>query len=1100
LFDVASFGKGYGEENDFSMRAAARGWRQVAACDVFVRHKGSVSFEDKGEKVAAAQVKLAEFYPDYRGQVRHFLATDPMAAVRNRFQMAQWRDKPVALFISLATGGGVDTNINFLADRLTGEGYRVLIAKRAEGDHYAYAIVEWSADAEKPAALLYPKPGGLAALCAGIIALAPRFIHVHHLIDLEDGDIVRWRDKWHDLLKNAVALIAPSQAAADIYARTFTGLPIEVRPHQGPDVPTVRHETVPLPAKIKVALLGGIGAHKGYKEIIALLRWAEKREPDLSFALIGFSDDIEVIKSFPNLDDMGPYTQANLGEMVRTSGAQVALFLSPWPETYVYTLSEALTHGLTPVANDLGAPGERLRKLGVGELVAPGASHAELVKAIRAAATTRITRGTYSEGRYGSLIGNYYQLDRVADDRRNACVLLPGTEGLHDDAWATRDVTLRFAAANPVNRLKIDFYIPRNFGAQQAEIRINGESYGRVDMPDDDSARRIDIATTPLSGLITVELSFSFLHRLAPPDERMGAAKLGAVSFEYSEESVLKAPSPVAVRLRPSPDLRLEDAELADETGTLEDLYRDVTAYALYRETPGLLTQAKRLVKDALWSARVARRKGPKNALKSFSAMRALRRSSFDETFYRAQLKGSAHEGMDPVNHYVVFGAQEGYDPAPGFSSSFYLTAHDDLARAGVNPFHHYLRHGARENRRVEPSEKIGLFLKAHGGKTHHGALSHTLLIGHGGGSGPNSGKGDWPKRERPGDAAGFTAHDVRPDDDVLDVAYMGKTFLEAHDLLGGKPRWAEAVKEINRLTRPSVSDNPDISVVVPVYGQLAYTLNCLHSLLRQDSRRKFEVLVGDDASPDASEQWLKQVDGIRYIRHATNQGFIANCNATAGQARGRHLVFLNNDTRVADRWLDRLVDSFESFPKAGMVGSKLFYPDGSLQEAGGIVWRDGSAWNYGRNDDPNRPAYSYARAVDYVSGASFMIPRDLWQKLDGFDTRYSPAYYEDTDLAFRVREAGLSVIMQPLSKVVHYEGKTSGTDTESGANAYQAVNKDKFFERWRDNLASHRENGDQPSLERDRQVTKRVLVMDACNPTPSKDAGSKATVDLIRY
>ncbi|MEI9905147.1 MAG: hypothetical protein WDN06_15190 [Asticcacaulis sp.] len=133
-------------------------------------------------------------------------------------------------------------------------------------------------------------------------------------------------------------------------------------------------------------------------------------------------------------------------------------------------------------------------------------------------------------------------------------------------------------------------------------------------------------------------------------------------------------------------------------------------------------------------------------------------------------------------------------------------------------------------------------------------------------------------------------------------------------------------------------------------------------------------------------------------------------------------------------------------------------------------------------------------------SGAAFIIRKALWNELDGFDSHFRPAYYEDTDLAFRVRAAGHAVIFQPQSKIVHYEGKTSGTDEGSGAKAYQAVNKDKFFARWRDTLKDHRANGDKPSLERDRTVTRRVLIIDACNPTPGQDAGSKATLDLMRY
>ena len=1180
FFDADTFGRGYGEENDFSMRAATRGWHHLAACDCLVYHKGAVSFGPKSEMVAANLKLLARTYPDYAGLIRNYIDSDPLAAMRNRVQKALWSNGANVVFLSLAIGGGVETNMGFLAERLKSEGVRVLIAKRATENGYGYSLTEWGTSS----ALHYPRSDGIVGLCADILTLSPHFVHIHHLIDLEDGidrfliasgipyyvtlhdyfylcprvtllddggeyseapieaaacnaclkrggahtsmspsyarvwpDITAWRDKWHDLLKNAQLLIAPSQAAADIYNRVFVDLPLEVHSHQGPATPTVDFETVTAPETIRIALLGGLGAHKGYNQVIGLLRWAEKREPNLKFYLIGFSDHIDLIRSFPNLEDLGPYTADTLEAKIQASGAQVSLFLSPWPETYVYTLSEALTHGLTPVAFDIGAPSSRLRDLGVGELVTKDASHARIIKAIKAAATQKITPGTYSEGQYESLLNDYYQLGRVHDDRRIDSLLLPTTEGVDSDLWTTSEVKLAFAARRPVNRLKIDLYIPEEFGQQQVRIHINGDDYGRLDLPPVELARRIDIVTRPMTGLMRVGLDFSFQHRLPAPDQRMGAAKLGAVSFEYDDEPLVDPrPNPISPRLRPSPDVHVPDILLdtvnqVDDSGKLEAMYRDVASYTLFQQKPTLLTAVKGLAKDVMWSARIGRRQGPKNAMKSFAAMRSLRRSAFDDTFYRLQLGENERKGMDPVNHYVVFGAREGFDPVPGFSTSFYLSAHDDLKQSGVNPFFHYLRHGVRENRRIEPSARIGLFLEARAGLgaqgTHPMSAGHLLLTQTGtapivahdrrsmGGGAATSG---WPKRDNPGQD--YALYDIRPDDDVLDVAYLGQAFLGDHDLLGKSPRWEAAVQALNALPRPALSETPDISIIIPVYGQLAYTLNCLHSLLCHVSHHSFEILIGDDASPDDSAQWLKQVQGVRFIRYEQNGGFIETCNKTAQEARGKHLVFLNNDTRVAESWLDRMIESFSHFPKAGMVGSKLYYPDGSLQEAGGIVWRDGSAWNYGRHDDPNRPAYCYARAVDYVSGASFMMTRDLWKRLDGFDTRYRPAYYEDTDLAFRVRELDYSVIMQPLSKVVHYEGKTSGTDIGEGAKAYQVVNKQKFFARWEEVLESHRENGQQPSLERDRAVTKRVLVLDACNPTPNQDAGSKATIDLMRY
>jgi O-antigen biosynthesis protein len=119
------------------------------------------------------------------------------------------------------------------------------------------------------------------------------------------------------------------------------------------------------------------------------------------------------------------------------------------------------------------------------------------------------------------------------------------------------------------------------------------------------------------------------------------------------------------------------------------------------------------------------------------------------------------------------------------------------------------------------------------------------------------------------------------------------------------------------------------------------------------------------------------------------------------------------------------------------------------------------------------------------------MLPRALFDQLGRFDTHYAPAYYEDTDLAFKVRQHGRRVLYQPTSVIVHYEGITSGTDLNSGVKKHQVVNQKKFYARWKDTLASHRPNGIEPMLEKDRGVSKRILVIDATTPRPDHDAGS---------
>ena len=291
----------------------------------------------------------------------------------------------------------------------------------------------------------------------------------------------------------------------------------------------------------------------------------------------------------------------------------------------------------------------------------------------------------------------------------------------------------------------------------------------------------------------------------------------------------------------------------------------------------------------------------------------------------------------------------------------------------------------------------------------------------------------------------------------------------------------------------------PRASIIIPIYNKWSYTEACLRSLAKETQRSGFEVIVVDDGSADQSAEHLAQIDGITVHRNIENLGFVGSCNAGAALAQGEYLVFLNNDTQVAPNWLDALLDTFQQHARVGLVGSKLVYPDGRLQEAGGIIFSDGSGWNYGRFGDPRDPACNYVREVDYCSGAAIAIPRPLFEQRGGFDARYAPAYYEDTDLAFQVREAGLRVLYQPASTVFHFEGVTAGTDTSAGAKKYQVINQQKFLERWAAVLAQQPQPGTSISLAREHRVGRHVLIVDATTPHPDEDSGSVRMVNLMQ-
>jgi O-antigen biosynthesis protein len=296
-------------------------------------------------------------------------------------------------------------------------------------------------------------------------------------------------------------------------------------------------------------------------------------------------------------------------------------------------------------------------------------------------------------------------------------------------------------------------------------------------------------------------------------------------------------------------------------------------------------------------------------------------------------------------------------------------------------------------------------------------------------------------------------------------------------------------------------SDEPMVSVIIATYGQVGLTLACLNSIAEYAPHCSIEVLVVDDAFPEPEHlSELREVSGLDFWRNPANLGYLKSCNHAARRAKGRYIYLLNNDTELQPRAIDSMVDLLEAHPEVGMVGSKLIFPDGRLQEAGCILWTDASGWNYGRGDDPSRPEYNYVRDVDYCSGASIMVRRELFKSLGGFDEKFAPAYYEDTDLAFRIRQKGMRVVYQPRSVVIHHEGMSHGTDVAKGIKAYQVRNQAYMLERWGTTLARENYAGSACLFRaRDRaRGRKIILVVDHYVPQPDRDAGSRSILGVL--
>ena len=296
--------------------------------------------------------------------------------------------------------------------------------------------------------------------------------------------------------------------------------------------------------------------------------------------------------------------------------------------------------------------------------------------------------------------------------------------------------------------------------------------------------------------------------------------------------------------------------------------------------------------------------------------------------------------------------------------------------------------------------------------------------------------------------------------------------------------------------------ENPEVSIIVPAYNQEKYTLACVESIIKNTDNVTYEIIIMDDKSPHQSAREIyKYMKNIIFHSNEENLGFLRNCNKGATFSNGKYLLFLNNDTNVQPGWLSSLVDLIGTSEEIGMVGSRLVYPNGQQQEAGGIVWNDASGWNFGRLDNPQKPEYNYVKEADYLTGAAMMILKSLWDEIGGFDERYVPAYYEDTDLAFEVRKHGYKTLFQPKSVVIHFEGISNGTDLGSGIKQYQVVNKEKFFDKWKKELTQDQfSNAKDIFLARDRSSEKKhLLFVDHYLPHFDQDAGSKATLQYLQ-
>lgn len=376
------------------------------------------------------------------------------------------------------------------------------------------------------------------------------------------------------------------------------------------------------------------------------------------------------------------------------------------------------------------------------------------------------------------------------------------------------------------------------------------------------------------------------------------------------------------------------------------------------------------------------------------------------------------------LTHYLCHGARRGMSPHVAFAEAWYLERNPDVRQEVERGrflcgYQHFLEYGFAEQRQPHP-----LF-----GESHYRFLNPDV------------------------------------DDAVLQGVYPSGYFhLVHHGLAESRPwrmervdfrdaatqlhlcRLEEFLRHDRRLDfRPFAGSAPEVSILLILWNRAELTLACLESLLRlQDVT--FEVVIVDNLSTDRTRDLLDRLDGARIFLNDENAGYTRAANQAAAAAEGRLLLNLNNDAELLPFSLRAAVDRLDSTPQAGVVGGRIVTLDGRLQEAGSVVWNHGGTDGYGRGDDPMSGAYLFPREVDYCSGVFFLTPRELFERFGGYDLLFTPAYYEESDFCFRIREHGFKTLYEPDCLVIHFE--TASLAASTGRTELLRKNRRHFVER----------------------------------------------------
>ncbi len=398
----------------------------------------------------------------------------------------------------------------------------------------------------------------------------------------------------------------------------------------------------------------------------------------------------------------------------------------------------------------------------------------------------------------------------------------------------------------------------------------------------------------------------------------------------------------------------------------------------------------------------------------------------FDPDWYAATYAGvpqqvAAQKYSCALEHFLYNPEPRAHDPSPFFSEDFYAAMHVDVTPAidrgqFRNGYDHFIQFGVFEARKPHPDIDLAKYFRAvevqadiQNG-TCRDAFAHYV----------------WKS------ATGTLA---KP---RLSISEHMSRELFAARARHLRPSFARRKIDF------SVTAPPAISVIVVMYNQLDLTLAALDSL-RDNFAFPIELILTDSGSTDESRHVERYVAGAKIIRFTRNVGFIEACNAALAHVTAPVTLFMNNDILIQRGAVAAAIARLASAPGIGAVGGKIIRTNGALQEAGCIIWRDGSTQGYLRDADPNIPEANFVREVDFCSAVFLAVKTGPLKSLGGFDENFKPAYFEETDLCIRLAGAGYKTVYDPAISIIHQEYSSGDAAI---ANVMMAQNHPKFLEK----------------------------------------------------